>query len=154
MILKSSSYFFTEPKPGTYCLRTNKKNVDEKTFWKIYTMLTDLEAAFRSLKSELGMRPVYHQKEARVDGHLFISIIAYHVLHTIRYQLKEHGINESWQTLRKLLQTQCRMTSTLQLQDGKTVKIRKTSSPDINQALSYKALGIDTHPGKTEKTYS
>jgi len=138
---------------GTYCLRTNRKDLDEVTFWNIYTMLTDLESAFRSLKSELGMRPVFHQKEARVDGHIFISILAYHLLHTIRYQLKQKDIHESWQTLRQLLQTQCRITSTLKLQDGRTVKIRKSNSPDTNQATIYKALGIDSHPGATEKTY-
>ena len=116
-------------------------------------MLTDLEAAFRSLKTELGFRPVYHQKEARVDGHLFISILAYHLLHTIRYQLKMHNINDSWQTLRELLETQCRITTTLKLEDGRSVKIRKTSSPDANQEMIYKTLGICSHPGKTGKTF-
>ena len=139
---------------GMYCLRTNVKNLDEKTFWNIYTMLTDLESAFRSLKSELGMRPVYHQKEDRVDGHIFISILAYHLLHTIRYQLKQKGIHSSWQTLRQVLQTHCRITTTLQLKDNKSVTIRKTCSPDANQAEIYKALGIASHPGKTEKLYT
>ena len=138
---------------GIYCLRTNKTDLDEETFWNIYTMLTELEAAFRSLKSELGFRPVYHQKEERVDGHLFISVIAYHLLHTIRYQLKMHGIHESWETLREILDTQCRITTTLQLKSGKAVKIRKTSSPDTNQLAIYQALGINTHPGNTEKAY-
>lgn len=138
---------------GTYCLRTNRKDLDAQTMWKIYTMLTDLEAAFRSLKSELGMRPVFHQKEKRIDGHIFISILAYHLLHTIRYQLKQCDIHQSWQTIRTLLKTHCRITSTLQIKDGRTVKIRKTSSPDVNQQLIYNALGIDTHPVKTSKTY-
>jgi Transposase DDE domain len=142
-----------EDKLGYYCLRTNHKDLDEKTFWRTYTMLTELEAAFRSLKSELGLRPIYHQKEHRIDAHLFISIIAYHLLHTIRYQLKEKGIHASWQTLREMLDTQCRITSSLQLQDGRSVQIRKTSSPDTNQAQIYNALGIDRHPGKTKKVY-
>lgn len=138
---------------GVYVLRTNQKDLDEKTFWKTYTMLTELEAAFCSLKSELGFRPIYHQKENRIDAHLFISIIAYHLLHTIRYQLKEKSIHSSWQTLREMLDTQCRITTVLQLENAKTVQIRKTSSPDTNQLQIYKALGIDTHPGKTEKAY-
>jgi transposase len=138
---------------GIYCLRTNQTDLDEKTFWGIYTMLTDLEAAFRSLKSELGFRPVYHQKENRVDGHLFISVLAYHLLHTIRYQLKLQGIHESWETLREILDTQCRITSALKLKNGKTVKIRKTSSPDPNQLILYNALGIHSNPGKTEKAF-
>jgi len=138
---------------GIYCLRTNKEGLDEKTFWEIYTTLTELESSFRSLKSELGFRPVYHQKEKRVDGHLFISILAYHLLHTIRYRLKMHNINASWQTLREILSTQCRITSTLRLENNKTVKIRKTTSPDADQLAIYKALGITSHPGETEKTY-
>jgi len=137
---------------GTYCLRTNRKDLDEKTFWNIYTTLTELESAFRSLKSELGMRPVYHQKTIRVDGHIFISILAYHVLHTIRYQLKQHGIDESWQSLRQILQTQCRITSTFKLKDNQTIIIRKSNSPDTNQAAIYSALGISSYPGSTEKT--
>ena len=142
-----------DEKLGFYCLRTNQKDFDEKTFWNTYTMLTELEAAFRSLKSELGFRPIYHQTENRIDAHLFISIIAYHLLHTIRYQLKEKGINASWQTLREVLDTQCRITTTMQLENKQTVQIRKTSSPDTNQTEIYNALGIDTHPGKTQKAY-
>lgn len=138
---------------GIYCLRTNDSNYDEKTLWHTYTMLTDIEAAFRSLKSDLGFRPVFHQKEERIDAHLFISIIAYHLLHTIRYQLKLKGIHASWQSLRQLLDTQCRITSTLNLANGKVVKIRKTSIPDPNQLAIYQALEIDPHPGNSEKTY-
>jgi len=142
-----------ETQAGVYCLRTNRKDLDETTLWTIYTTLTDLEAAFRSLKSELGLRPVYHQKEERVDGHLFISILAYHLLHTIRYQLKMRGINDSWETIRDVLETHCRITSTLKLEDGRVVNIRKTSSPDTNQAAIYKVLGISAQPCKTEKGY-
>jgi transposase len=138
---------------GTYCLRTNRKDLDEKTFWKTYTMLTDLEAAFRSLKSELGMRPVYHQKESRVDGHIFITILAYHLLHTIRYQLTQKGITSSWHTIRQVMQTQCRITTTMQLHNGKAVQVRKTASPDVNQSIIYDALGLKKNPGGTKKIY-
>lgn len=142
-----------EERLGYYCLRTNRRDLDATTFWQTYTMLTDLEAAFRSLKSELGLRPVYHQKEKRVDAHLFISIIAYHLLHTIRYQLKAQGIHASWQTLRDILGTQCRITSSCQLENGQTLHIRKTSLPDAHQKQIYDALGIATQPGHTQKTY-
>jgi len=138
---------------GIYCLRTNQKQLDANTLWDIYTTLTDLESAFRSLKSELGMRPIYHQKEERVDGHLFISILAYHLLHSIRYQLKAQGIHASWQTLRETLSTHCRITTTLKLENDKVVKIRKTGSPNAEQAAIYHALKINTHPAKTEKAF-
>jgi hypothetical protein len=84
---------------------------------------------------------------------LFISILAYHLLHTIRYQLKGHGIHYSWDTLRKQLSRQYRITSTLQLKDGRSVNIRKTSLPTADQMEIYKALGISSLPGKIVKTF-
>ena len=69
-------------------------------------MLTDLEAVFRSLKSELGLRPVrLRRKEERTDGHLFITVPAYQLVQIIRRQLREKGIHDSWSTLRKALGT-------------------------------------------------
>jgi transposase len=62
---------------GVYCLRTNELNLDEQVLWRTYTMLTDLEAVFRSLKSELGLRPVYHHKTGRVDAHLFMPLLRF-----------------------------------------------------------------------------
>ena len=138
---------------GIYCLKSNRKDLDEQTLWETYTMLTDLEAAFRSLKTELGFRPVYHQKEEQIDGHLFISILAYHLLHTIRYQLKNCEIHDSWNILRKVLSRQYRVTSNLQLEDGRSVNIRKTSQPTADQMEIYKALGISSLPGKIVKTF-
>lgn len=141
------------PKSGIYCLRTNKKNLDAKTFWKTYTMLTELESAFRHLKSELGLRPIYHHKEERVDGHIFITILAYHLLHTIRYQLKQKGINQSWKIIREIMSTQCRITSTLTLEDSRTVNIRKTSKANAEQMIIYNSLNINSNPGETQKNY-
>jgi len=67
--------------------------------WKTYTTLTDLESVFKSLKSELGLRPIFHQTQSRVDGHLFITLLAYSIIHTIRYKLKQKGIHYSWNTI-------------------------------------------------------
>jgi transposase len=140
--------------PGVYCLRSNRTDLEAKPLWETYVMLTELEAAFCSLKSELGFRPVYHQKEERIDGHLFISVLAYHLLHTIRYQLKLKGINESWDKIRDILSTQCRISSSMNLEDGSVMHLRKTSKPDLNQIKIYEALGINSQPGKTLKTLS
>ena len=59
--------------PGVYSLRTNETDRDPERLWRTYTRLTDIEAVFRSLKSELGLRPVYHSKPERAEGHLFIT---------------------------------------------------------------------------------
>ena len=75
--------------PGVWCLRTNAINWDQETLWRTYTMLTGLEAVFRSLKSELGLRPIYHQTRGRSDGHLFITVLVYQLVQTIRRRLRE-----------------------------------------------------------------
>ncbi len=90
-------------------------------------MLTDLESVFRSLKSELGLRPVFHHKTDRVSGHIFISVLAYHLVHTLRFQLKAQGIHLSWNGLRQKLMGQDRVTVQLKRKDGKTLHIRKTN---------------------------
>ena len=54
--------------------------------WRSYMTLTDLEAVFRSLKSELGLRPIYHHKEVRSDGHLYITVLAYHMVKFIHHE--------------------------------------------------------------------
>lgn len=137
--------------PGVYCLRTNQIEWDEKTLWHVYTMLTDLEAVFRSLKSELGLRPVFHHKTDRVSGHLFISVLAYHCVHSVRFQLKNCDIHLSWEGLRRQLKGQERTTVELKRADGKTLHVRKASRPEPRQQLIYDALGLSDRPGKTEK---
>jgi transposase len=141
-----------ETLPGVYCLRTNEQDWDEVTLWRTYTMLTDLEAVFRCLKSELGLRPIFHRKTDRVSGHLFISVLAYHLVHTIRFQLKAAGIHLSWEGIRRELAGQDRVTVTLKRADGKTVHIRKATRAEPRQQIIYDALGISDRPGRTEKT--
>lgn len=131
---------------GIYCLSSNRTDLNVEQLWKTYTMLTEVESAFRSLKSELGMRPVYHQKEDRIDGHIFISILAYHVMHAIRYQLKNAGINNSWDGIREIMAIQIRSTTTLDLQKGGIVRMRKTSRATPEQSEIYRALGINANP--------
>ena len=138
--------------PGVYCLRTNHDTWDESRLWHTYTMLTDLEAVFRSLKSELGLRPIYHHKTDRVSGHLFISVLAYHLVHTIRYQLKACGITLSWEGVRRALRGQDRITVELKRADGATVHVRKSSRAEPRQREIYDALGISSRPGNTEVT--
>ena len=138
--------------PGVYCLRTTHIELDETDLWRTYTMLTDLEAVFRSLKSELGMRPVFHQITKRVTGHLFISVLAYHLVHSIRYRLKKTGINSSWSELRKQLAGQSRVTISMQCRNDAVVHVRKSTRPEPRQQKIYSALGLSSLPGRTIKT--
>jgi len=142
----------TDTHPGVYCLRTNQTDWDESTLWNTYTMLTDLEAVFRSLKSELGLRPVHHQIAKRVSGHLFITVLAYHLVHAIRFKLKQTGYNSSWSSIRKILSTHSRVTVAMQCKDRRTVHVRKSLRPEPDQQVIYSSLGVTGHPGRTIKT--
>ena len=142
----------TDTFPGVYCLRTSQMDWDEERLWKTYTMLTDLEGVFRSLKSELGMRPVHHQIAKRVSGHLFITVLAYHLVQVIRMRLKYVDIHSNWSSIRKVLSTQNRTTVSMQCKNGDTVHIRKSTQPEPNQQEIYSALDLHSRPGKTTKT--
>ena len=142
----------TDGHPGVYCLRSSHKDWNESKLWHTYTLLTDLEAVFRSLKSELGMRPVYHQKTPRVEGHIFITLLAYNLVHQIRLDLKAKGINDSWETIRTTLSTQMRTTASLRGEGGELIHLRKSSYPNAEQQVLLRALELTWNPGDTQKT--
>ena len=137
--------------PGVYCLRSNETTWDEERLWRTYTMLTDLESVFRSLKSELGLRPVFHPKEDRSDGHLLITVLAYQCVQVLRSQLKKAGIHDSWAALRKTLSVQRRVTSSLRCKDGRTIHVRKSTVAEPALMAIYQALAINPAPGGSKK---
>jgi hypothetical protein len=105
--------------------------------------LLEAEKGFRMLKGTLGLRPNYHQIEKRVDGHIFITVLAYHLLRWIGYRLETAGDVREWQTLRRLLGTHIIATTRLPLADGREISIRKPSEADEQQQRVYRLLGID-----------
>jgi hypothetical protein len=137
--------------PGVYCLRTTLLDQDNATLWRTYIMLTELESVFRSLKTDLGLRPVFHRIDRRVEGHLFISVLAYHFVHTLRLQLKAQGIHDSWGTLRQTMATQRRVTVTLQRRDGRTVHVRKATRPKPRHQTLGSILKLEPNPGRTHR---
>ena len=138
--------------PGVYCLRSSETDWDEETLWRTYITLTDLEAVFRSLKSELGLRPIYHRKPIRAEGHLFVTVIAYQLVQVIRRRLAARGEHASWSTLRQILGGQHRITATFRCADGRTLHVRKATRAEPPQRAIYDALGINPAPGGTRKT--
>ena len=131
---------------GSYYIRTNRTDLNEKELWNIYIMLTDLEDAFRSLNSDLNLRPNYHQKEPRSDGHIFITLLAYHILHSIRTDLKSHGINYQWRTIRDRMSSHTRGTTRCKTIQGKMLYVRKCSDPEPFHKMIYNALNLDMEP--------
>jgi len=128
---------------GNYLLRTNRDDLDEKTFWNIYTMLTKVEHAFRHLKTDLGLRPNYHHLDERVDGHVFISILAYQLLQTIEYTLRQRNCALSWTSVKRIVTSHTYSSITIPTRSGKTIRLRKPGKPEAVHKNIYNKLNID-----------
>lgn len=135
-----------EDRDGMYVLRTNRVDLSDREIWSLYVMLTRVENSFRYLKSTLGIRPVFHQKAHRVESHIFISILAYHLLHAIERQLQEHGDTRSWPTIRDILSTHDVVTIVHKGTNGKVYKIRKAINAEREQEEIYKKLRLSSTP--------
>jgi len=136
---------------GAYFLRTDRFDLSEKEIWDIYVMLTQVEDAFRAMKSDLLMRPVFHQKENRSDAHIFITVLAYHLLHSIRTVLRQSGVNMSWRQIRDRMATHCRVTNRIKTKQEDILFIRKCTEPEDFHKTIYDALRIDHVPCKTKE---
>ena len=136
---------------GTYYLRTSRMDITEKEIWNLYVMLTDLEDTFRCMKSELGLRPNYHQKDHRIEGHLFITVLAYHIVNCIQWYLHRKGIYMRWGTIRDYLSTQVRVTTEFTTRKGKQIILRNTTEPEPFHTMVAKALSIESKPLRLNK---
>jgi len=138
---------------GHYVIRSNDLSLSAEDLWRHYIQLTELEAVFRSLKSELGLRPIHHQLESRCKAHLWISVLAYQCVMFLRRTLKAHGIQDSWQSIRTKMERQCRITASFAAKAGGTLHIRKTSQPEPEAKAIYAALGLDNKPGAIRRRH-
>ena len=116
---------------GVYFIRTNYKKTEEGTLWDIYNTIREVEATFRNLKTDLNLRPVHHQNDERIEAHLYLTMLAYQLVNTIRYMLKQKGVNHDWKNIVRIMSTQKIQTIKLPT-DKKVMYIRKPSTP-INE---------------------
>lgn len=135
-----------EQADGRYLLRTNRTDLDERRIWELYVMLNRVERSFRSLKGSLGIRPIHHHKADRVESHIFISVLAYHLLHAIEERLRGAGDTRCWATIRAILSTHALLTITHHGTDGRTYDIRRPSRPEYEHEQIYKRLGLSSTP--------
>ena len=127
---------------GCYVLRTDQGKGTAEEIWNLYMTLSKAEDGFRSLKGDLGLRPNYHQIGQRVEGHIWIAILAYHLLCWIQETLRESGDNRRWKTIRRVLQTHCYTTIVVPTKGGKTYRIRKAGEPEELQKSIYEKLDV------------
>lgn len=128
---------------GAYVIETTHTGLPAGDIWSLYTVLTQVEGAFRALKSDLGVRPVFHQKADRTRAHLFVSVLAYYLLSDIESRLRTQGDSRSWSTIRSLLSTHSRVTTTgVDPHTGVLHKIRHTLKPEPAHTEIFSSLGV------------
>jgi len=140
-----------EKRVGEYVIRTNRLDLIEEEISKIHRTLTTVEDSFRSMKSELGLRPNYHKRDDTGTAHIFITVIAYHIIAGILKKIRTNGINYSWRTIRSILSTQVRVTTSFNTEDKATMHIRTTTTPTLKQNDIYSKLGLVQKPLKQVK---
>lgn len=150
--------------PGQYVIRTSRTDLTDKQISALHRTLTMIEASFRWLKSDLGLRPNYHQYDHRMEAHIFISVLAYYVLAPILNRLQWGGeqvgatndkqkkdtwaIPAGWRGVVNALETHMRVTTTYRCKENKTMDIRTTLEPTAKQFEIYRRLKVTPRPLK------
>jgi hypothetical protein len=139
---KETQWDNTRDLHGCYHLRSTLE-LEDQQLWRLYITLVRVEDAFRSMKSDLGLHPFHHQLADRCRAHIWITVLAYHLLRWTEHSLKLSGYDSTWRTLRRRLDTHCYTTLIVPDADGLEHHIRKPGRPNPSQKLVYALLGID-----------
>jgi transposase len=138
---------------GGYVLKTDRQDLTADEIWRTYILLTRVETAFRSMKGPLMERPIFHQLERRTQTHIFLCVLAYHLLAAMEKRFLDRGIHTSWWTLRQQLSTHQVITVVLPSADGRVLKIRKGTTPEPVHKEIYATLKIPAEVMKVVKTW-
>jgi transposase len=152
--LDADKHRTAEKLDGCYLLKTDRKDLTSDEIWRIYTLLTRAEDAFRDMKSPLVVRPIFHQKEHRSDAHIFVSLLAYHLLTAIEKTLLDQGIHTSWASVRDTLKTHQVCTVVLPTDDGSCLRIRKAATPESDVQQIYRNLAIPPQVIAPKRTWT
>lgn len=139
---------------GIYYLRTSRRDLNEQVTWEYYNIIRNIEDAFRTLKLDLDLRPIYHQKDESTQAHIFFGLLSYWIVNTIRVQLLGKGIRNDWTELTRIMTTQKAVTTCAINKLGETVKIRTCTVPQEKLQGLYDALLYKTQPYKRKKICS
>jgi transposase len=138
---------------GGYVLKTDRQDLSADEIWRTYMLLTRVEAAFRAMKSPLMERPIFHHLQRRTQTHIFLCVLAYHLLAAIEKRFLDAGVHTSWWTLRQQLSTHQLVTVVLPTGNGKILKIRKATTPEPVHKQIYATLRMPLEVIKPVRTW-
>lgn len=137
----------TKERPkGEYFLRYTKEAVSEQDIWDTYNLTRDIEAVFRVLKTDLDIRPIYHQKDAYIEPHIWLGILAYQTVNFTRKRLKENGIHYCWTTIKEKLRSM--QSSIVMVDNDKNEKlyVKLCTRPTKDQKEIFSAFSFKERP--------
>jgi hypothetical protein len=142
---------------GIYFLKTSLKkagsNVEqERLIWTIYNSIRNIESSFRTLKTDLDLRPIYHKTDGAGEAHLHLGLLAYWLVNTVRYKLKQNNIHSLWSEIVRVMNTQKVVTTCVENDKKQLIRIRKCSEPSDKVKLFYNALGYKYAPFVRKKS--
>lgn len=131
---------------GRYLLRSNLTATDPAKLWEFYLQLVEVEAAFKNLKSELAIRPIHHQREDRIEAHIFVSFLAYCVFVSLKHQLRAHApgltVRQALEKLAAMEMLDVHFPTT----DGRELIFARHTEPERDQQLLFAKLGWTLPP--------
>ena len=142
----------TDKQNGIYFLRTSLTDNDEKTLWTIYNVLREIEYTFRVLKTDLDLRPIYHKTDDASMAHLHLGILAYWLVATIRYQLKQQGVQSDWREIVRTMNTHKCVTTSIVNIKNETISIRQCTEPTKEAKKIYDLLKYKYAPFTRKKS--
>jgi hypothetical protein len=138
----TSKQAVAEHRDGRDVRKTDRLALSAEEIWRTYTLLTRVAAAFRAMKSPLRERPLFPHLQRRTETHIFLCILAYHLLVAIEKTFLDQGTHTSWWSLRHQLSTHQVVTVGLPTSSGHRVKIRQGTTPAPTHRAIYETLGI------------
>lgn len=132
----------TELRDGHYLLRSNLVGEDPAVLWERYIQLTQIEAAFKTWKSELGLRPLYHQLEKRVEAHIFVAFLAYALSVTLKQRLTALAPGLTPRAVLEKLATLPMLDVCLPTTDGRGLILPRYTQPEPEQMLLLHQLNL------------
>ena len=139
---------------GSYVLKTDRQDLTADEIWRTYILLTRVEDAFRDIKSPLMERPIFHHLQNRTQTHIFLCVLAYHLLAAIEHRFLQAGVHTSWGTIRDQLRTHQVITIVLpEDHHGRVLTIRKATTPEPEHRQIYATLGIPAQVMQPVKTW-
>ena len=140
--IKPERQTWRDAREGAYLLRTNLRGENAQALWSQYMQLTEVEAAFRALKSELSIRPLFHQLERRVKAHVLVAFLGYAMWVTLKHLLKRWQSELSPAKALELLATLHSADIVLPTTDGREIRLRRITEPTSEQKLLLQQLRI------------